>query len=150
MPSQTKTEALYDFKIDIRESTIPGGGLGAFLTYLGASVLRKATRDRSKRLLQQHVAANDIIDTHNPLEAEIDGRKMSVSLNGNNLNYNDNVMYWPAGFATEFARSEKRKKGSFDEGKVKCKVYKKVKKLRQDNHSGGLGFLGIHKKEDYR
>jgi len=39
-------EILYEFVIDVRESTIPGAGLGAFLTYVGARTLKEGKQKK--------------------------------------------------------------------------------------------------------
>jgi len=161
------TETLYDFQVDIKQSTIENAGHGAFLTYLGARVLKKSAAARSTRLLRGHCIENDIC-THNPLEAEtLSGKKVKVTLAGNNLHYNDNNIYWSKKRADKFEEfhinqnpsHSKSTHGScrsavesftFDENEVKCKVHEEVKKLRQKIPDGnGIGFLGIHQESDY-
>lgn len=151
-----ETESLFSFRINIKQSTIPGSGQGAFLTYLGRRVLKSEAAARSRRLMKQHVAAVDII-TRNSLNAETaDGRRMSVSLSGTNLHYNDNCLYWSSKYSEKFSlnenRKRKRKRGSpesFDESKVNCEVHNEVKRLRQEVDGKGIGFLCIHRESDY-
>ena len=74
-------ETLFDFRVDIKQSNIPGAGHGAFLTYLGARVLKPRSASRSERLMKEHVVEALPIDTHNPLVAEtLGGKRMTVRL----------------------------------------------------------------------
>ena len=92
-------ETLYDFRVEIKPSNIPNSVLGAFVTFLGARVLKRSASDRSARLVVQHVAddvcGNLSVKTHEELTAEMyGGRKMHVTLKGDNLHHNDNSLYW--------------------------------------------------------
>ena len=82
---------MIDFKIDIRISGIPNAGQGAYLTYLGARVLKPYAKARSSKLLPAHVAHDDI-ETLKPLPALTKGgsQKISVTLTGKNLHRNGN------------------------------------------------------------
>ena len=140
------TETLYDFRVDIKKSSIPNAGHGAFLTYLGARVLNESAQQRSTRLMQEHTTEGEV-GTHLPLSAKtLGGRTMNVTLTGDNLHYNDNNIYWSKKRARKYASKE-----SFDENEVDCDVYDEVKKLRNTVPDGqGIGFLGINKESDYR
>ena len=89
-------ETLYDFAVEVRTSSIPNAGHGAFLTYLGARVLRPEASARSARLLRgcyvdEDSAGSAIIPTRNTATARTpDGRMMKVTVTGENLHYNDN------------------------------------------------------------
>ena len=142
------TETLYDFRVDIKKSSIPNAGHGAFLTYLGARVLKKKAQERSSRLMNQHFIVDEAdVVTHLPLSAKtLGGRTMNVKLTGDNLHYNDNNIYWSKKRARKYASKE-----SFDENEVDCDVYDEVKKLRNTVPDGqGIGFLGINNESDYR
>ena len=92
-------ETLYDFAVEVRASDIPGAGLGAFLTYLGARVLRPEAAARSSRLLRgcyvdETSAGDPVIPTRDTATAQTpDGRMMKVTVTGENLHYNDNYRY---------------------------------------------------------
>ena len=140
------TETLYDFTVDIKKSSIPNAGHGAFLTYLGARVLNESAQQRSTRLMQEHTTEGEV-GTHLPLSAKtLGGRTMNVTLTGDNLHYNDNNIYWSKKRARKHASKE-----SFDENEVDCDVHNEVKELRNTMPDGeGIGFLGINKESDYR
>ena len=150
-------ETLFDFRVNINQSTIPNAGYGAFLTYLGARVLKRQPLERSARLMKEHIVENDI-DTHNSLDAEtIGGRRMNVSLTGDNLHHNDNSIYWTKKRSCEFSNYLKSLPpgdgGSreFDESEVDCVIHQEVEKLRKSIPQGeGIGFLGINQESDYR
>ena len=83
---QQSLETLFDFKVDIKQSNIPGAGHGAFLTYLGARVLKPRAASRSERLMTEHIVEALPIETHNPLVAEtLGGKRMTVRLVSNTL-----------------------------------------------------------------
>ena len=149
------TETLYDFRVDIKQSSIPNAGHGAFLTYLGARVLKKKAQERSSRLMNQHFIVDEAdVVTHLPLSAKtLGGRTMNVKLTGDNLHYNDNNIYWSKKRFRKYATESNRRHSmeSFDENEVNCDVYDEVKKLRNTVPDGqGIGFLGINKESDYR
>ena len=147
------TETLYDFRVDIKKSSIPNAGHGAFLTYLGARVLNESAQQRSTRLMQEHTTEGEV-GTHLPLSAKtLGGRTMNVTLTGDNLHYNDNNIYWSKKRFRKYATESNRRDSmeSFDENEVNCDVYDEVKKLRNTVPDGqGIGFLGINKESDYR
>lgn len=174
--SITIIETLYDFQINIRQSTIPNAGHGAYLTYLGARTLTKRASDRSTRLMKEHVIETEIA-THNSLTAITQGgRSMNVTLNGKNLHYNDNNIYWTKKRSREYMQfakkngkeqqqpvggirskspslsiSRRSSMESFDESEVDCKVHDEVELLRNRIPEGnGIGFLGINQDSDYR
>lgn len=90
--SPIPSETLYDFRVDVKQSSIANAGNGAFLTFLGARVLRPEAAARSERLLKEHVI-EELVGTHNPLVAEtMGGKTMNVTLTGSNLHYNDNTL----------------------------------------------------------
>lgn len=151
-----QSETLYDFRVDIKQSSIENAGLGAFLTFLGARVLKPRAAARSVRLLKRH-CVDDEICTHCSLDAvTVGGKAMNVTLTGENLHYNDNSLYWTKKRADKFEEfhSKNSQKGlveSFDENQIDCNVHKEVKKLREKIPDGkGIGFLGIHNESDYR
>ena len=41
-------EILYEFKIDVSKSSIPGAGFGAFLTFIGARILHPKYRQYTR------------------------------------------------------------------------------------------------------
>ena len=128
------------------------------MTYRGARVLKKRQADRSARLMSNHVIGSNIY-THDPLVAEtIGGRKMNVTLTGENLHYNDNCLYWSEKRFRKFEAAKKNSSGqkrssieSFDESEVDCEVHEEVEQLRNCIPEGErIGFLGINRASDYR
>ena len=116
------------------------------MTYLGARVLKKNAAKRSTRLIQKHIAADDV-GTLKPLTAQtLGGRMMSVKVTGENLHCNDNNIYWTKKRFKKYFLSDK----SYDESKIGCKIHREVKQLRDKIPDGqGIGFLGIHSESDY-
>ena len=146
--------------MDVKTSSICNAGYGAFLTYLGARVLKKSALVRSTRLMQEHIARVDV-GTLQPLVAQtIGGRRMSVRISGKNLHYNDNNIYWSKKLFSEFAEFRKKNpiegksrstNESFDESNVDCHIHHEVKMLRDKIPPGqGIGFLGIFSESDYK
>eukprot|EP00986_Skeletonema_menzelii_P012290 scaffold6718_cov132-Skeletonema_menzelii.AAC.1 len=164
LPCQTittfcgETETLYDFRVEIRPSNIPNSGLGAFLTFLGARVLRKGASDRSARLIVQHGTydenGNLFVKTQEELTAEVfGGRQIHVTLKGDNLHHNDNSLYWSKE-RQRYLKAHVDKHGTlldhFDEDEICCKVNSEVKKYRSKiPEKERIGFLGIHSESDY-
>jgi len=142
---------LYDFQIDIRESTIPNAGNGAFLTYLGARKLKKQAAIRSERLLKQHVIEG-MAETE-PMTAILPGGLgIGVTVTGQNLYRNDNNRYWSkirSKFLSEHSQND-TVSSAFDENSVQCGIHQEVLKLRSEVEDGKrIGFLGIHSESDY-
>ncbi len=144
-------ETLYDFQLDIRESTIPNAGNGAYLTFLGARKLTKQAATRSERLLKQHVI-EDMTDLE-PLTAKLPGGLgIGVTVTGRNLYGNDNNQYWSKNRSQLFF--EHCQNGTIspelDENLVQCEIHREVLKLRSKVEDGKrIGFLGIHSESDY-
>jgi hypothetical protein len=158
------SETLYDFQVDIKQSNIENSGHGAFLTYLGARVLKAKAAARSSRLIKEHFIY--VVGTHDPLIAEtLGGRRMNVTLAGDNLHHNNNSVYWSKKRSEMFAAFQKMAcpsphsnslsptcespVDSFDEDLVNCKVHSEVRKLREKIQGDGIGFLGINTESDY-
>ena len=143
------TETLYDFRIDIRQSTIPNAGNGAFLTYLGARVLKRKAAERSQRLLGEHDDV-EVATRQHLVVTTLGGRNMSVQLTGNNLHYNNNNIYWTNARKEKYLQADDSST-DFDENEVPCGVHEEVEKLRRKVPDGeAIGFLGIHNLSDYR
>lgn len=144
--------------MEIRPSNIPNSGLGAFLTFLGARVLRKGASDRSARLIVQHGTydenGNLFVKTQEELTAEVfGGRQIHVTLKGDNLHHNDNSLYWSKE-RQRYLKAHVDKHGTlldhFDEDEICCKVNSEVKKYRSKiPEKERIGFLGIHSESDY-
>ncbi len=43
-----RTEILYEFRIEVSKSSIPGAGFGAFLTFIGAKILHPKYRQYTR------------------------------------------------------------------------------------------------------
>ena len=144
-------ETLYDFRVDIKQSSIPNSGHGAFFTYLGARVLKPEVMKRTARLMENHII--HISPTHDPLTAvTFDGRRMDVKLMGESLHYNDNSVYWTKPRLKKFQAEESRRASmeGYDDDVIDCNVYKEVKKLKKRiKDDDRVGFLGINKESDY-
>lgn len=151
-------ETLYEFRVEIKPSKIPNSGLGAFVQFLGARVLKNDASNRWARLLGEHVTHDDngnlFVKTQEELTAEMyGGRKMNVTLKGNNLHHNDNSLYWSKE-RQRYLNEHVEKNGTlldhFDEDEICCKVNSEVKKYRSKIPEGErIGFLGIHSESDY-
>ena len=157
-PSGCLVETLYDFRVDIKPSNIPNSGLGAFLTFLGARVLRKDASDRSVRLIAEHNTHDEndnlFVKTHEELRAQVyGGRQMQVTLKGDNLHHNDNSLYWSKERQTYLQRHVEEHGtllDHFDEDEICCKVNSEVKKYRSRiPENERIGSLGIHSESDY-
>ena len=144
-------ETLYDFRVDIKQSSIPNSGHGAFFTYLGARVLKPKVLERTARLMENHII--HISPTHDPLTAvTFDGRRMDVKLTGESLHYNDNSVYWTKPRFKKFKAEESRRASmeGYDDDVIDCNVHKEVKKLKKRiKDDDRVGFLGINKESDY-
>ena len=78
----------------MKESSIPGAGHGAFLTFEGARVLKGGLRESAANKKEARVLYQP--ETMEPLEAVTpDGCGVSVSLTGKNLHGNRNIHLWP-------------------------------------------------------
>ncbi|KAL9178426.1 hypothetical protein ACHAXT_003756 [Thalassiosira profunda] len=121
------TEALYNFRVGIKPSSIPNAGHGAFLTYLGKRVLKPEAAARSARLWQQHEVDTDAIELmRHPLEVDKpDGGRMFVQLSSSGETL-------PPLFVAKIG-----------------KVSREVERLRVEAGGKGIGLLGIHKESDY-
>jgi hypothetical protein len=88
-----ETEVIFDFMVDAKESKIPNAGMGAFLKFLGARVLKRKCKKRSDVLFsyREHVGAywgddNPRMISREPLQAlGTDGVAFSVTLAGENV-----------------------------------------------------------------
>ena len=77
-------DRLYYFEAVVRPSLIPGAGDGTFLTFRGAFRLRKASRDRSRRICSEVVPVAPL--STKPLCAVTpDGQQLNVVLKGKGL-----------------------------------------------------------------
>lgn len=81
------TGTLYDVKINIKPSTIPGAGDGAFLLYKGAWQLKESGKQKHPKLRPRR---SDREPTKAALQAEIDGCAVTVYLTGEGLYGNNN------------------------------------------------------------
>ena len=151
-------ETLYTFRVEIKPSKIPNSGLGAFLTFVSARVLTKAASERCSRLLSEHRTYDEngdiFVKTQEELAAEVyGGRKMRVTLKGDNLHHNDNSLYWSKERQRHLTRHIEEHGtilDHFDEDEICCKVNSEVKKYRSKIREGErIGFLGIHSESDY-
>jgi len=53
-------DVLYDFEVNARQSEIPGGGMGAFLTYLGARKLKPNCRVKGNKKWKVKLSGEDL------------------------------------------------------------------------------------------
>lgn len=88
-------DILYDFKICVKPSQIPNSGSGAYLTYLGARLLKDDRRARAIDLLTDSTVSQ--IATMEPLTAELSskGMRAKITLSGKDLHENNGSCYWP-------------------------------------------------------
>ena len=81
--------------MEIGKSSVPGGGYGAFLTFLGARKLNRTFEITADERLERRNVIYEA-DTSKPLETQSsEGFGVSVSLTGRNLHGNYNSIYWP-------------------------------------------------------
>lgn len=79
---------VFDLSIQVKPSEIPNSGMGAFLTYKGARVLKGNKRDMMK-----HTAS----DFYEPLEAtDRDGSDIFVKVKGKKIHGDHNIHHLPA------------------------------------------------------
>ena len=71
--------------------------------------------------------------TYNSFIAEtLEGRRMNITLDSDNLHYNNNSIYWTKKRPQKFAEFQRYGSiGSFAKKKVHCKVNGKVQKLQR-------------------
>ena len=146
-------ETLYDFQIDIRPSNIPNAGHGAFLTFLGARVLKKEAENRTSNLMKQHIVDGEIATKRHLTASTMGGLKMDVTLTGRNLYRNENNPYWSKNREKALASNmdnNSNVRDDFDENSVQCEIHQEVQRLRSKIPTGrGIGFLGINSESDY-
>ena len=94
-PLCEQIDILYDFKVCVKPSQIPNSGSGAYLTYLGARLLKADRRFRSNDLLIN--SSISIVETTKPLTAAFrsTGLRASITLTGKDLHENDGNDFWP-------------------------------------------------------
>lgn len=88
-------EILYDFKVEVGASSIPGAKLGAFLTFLGARRLSPQGKLKGKRVYRgRTLFVNDMKKEFSTIEAENQfGDLVGVQLKGDHLFGKDNSDY---------------------------------------------------------
>ena len=147
---QFTADTLYDFRIDIRKSTIPNSGNGAFLTFLGARVLKARIRDNLKRLKKNRIVVS--VPTTNHLEANIDDvTNAVVTIRGENIHGNGNSPYFPI---TRFPLKAKLPGGE----KIQVRlgptlIHEDIDQLQQNREiptpENAIGYLGVLSESDF-
>jgi len=92
-----RTEQLFSFRINIRQSGIPDSGYGAFLTFLGARKLKERARILSEKLMKDRLEFEEFYDENEEpptLEAVIGDYNVIVTLTGQDLHGNGNCTYF--------------------------------------------------------
>lgn len=123
-------DVIYDFEVSVRQSGIPGGGLGAFLTFLGARVLTDRSIAIAASAFRRVVV--HIEPTMEPLQALLPttGRGVTVTLTGRNLHKNKNFIFWPMHDEAQLPRVIRNAHAAPDA-------------------ADRIGHLGIHQEADY-
>lgn len=112
----------------VAPSKIPGGGNGAFLTFVGGRRLTKKARERGRAELEKRVLRD--VETKGTLTARLpSGYNYAVKLRGENLHGNNNNDFWPMDETVDVDNA--------GAGYLKPKPF-------------GIGHLGIHSISDYR
>lgn len=131
-------DTIYDLKIQVKQSEIPGAGMGAFLTFEGARLLKEELRTVAAKTREERIFHET--DTTKPLEAAYPGGYgVAVKLTGKNLHGNNNIHYWPE----EALDAWKAKRASDD--------LDSDDEEESPNTVGAkrIGHLGIHTENDY-
>jgi hypothetical protein len=125
-------EILFDFKVEVGASSIPGAKLGAFLTFIGARRLSPQGLMKGKRVFKgRKLVVNDMKRQASTLVAKNQfGDLVGVQLNGEHLLGKDNSDYL---FEDEIA---------FDPQHVRMPETNSVVKP-------GIGFAGVYVEADY-
>ena len=144
------TDTLYDFRIDIRKSTIPNSGNGAFLTFLGARVLKSRIRSHVRRLKKNRVVVSVLTTNH--LEAHIDEvTKAVVTIRGENIHGNGNSPYFPL---TRFPLKANLPTGEKIHVRLGPKhIHEDIDQLKQNKEipapENAIGYLGVLDDSDF-
>lgn len=143
------TENLYDFRVNIRQSKIPGdSGFGAFLTFLGARKLKAEAKRLSEQIRQhQMLVENDGLGF-----VSLDGvYNTSVSLVGNDLYGNGNTSHYPkTRFPLEAKMSDDKTIAvKLTPHNIHESVQELMNKYEVKIQENGLGLLEIFTEEDY-
>ena len=144
------SESLYDFRLYTSKSLIPNSGLGAFLTYEGARLLKPEAAKRSKKLVNGRYPVD--VPTSRFLEAKgIDGMNVSVVLEGDNLHGNGNNPYFRV---TRFPLKAILQNGDCIRVTIgPASIHEDIDLLRKHkeipSHVDGLGHFKINTNDDY-
>ncbi len=147
---QDHMEKLFDFRINIRKSKIPGSGHGAFLTFLGARKLKGESKQRSQDFLKDRI----FVYTHTtkPLHAKVGNYNVDVKLKGHNLHCNGNIGYF---YISRFPLRAKDPNSGREYNVMigPHSVHEDIQELRERREvphvDNGLGFLEIFSEDDY-
>lgn len=147
-----ETGMLYDFLVTVSESKIPGAGLGAYLTYLGARALRSEKKAKYRQLLGESISVYS--NMFDPLKARgEDGRTTLVRLTGEHLLSPFNCLYQPSTSIPLEARIPSDASASVF---PRCSVNVKLSGQGIQFHheminrpENGIGFLGLNDNSDF-
>lgn len=89
LPHSFLLDVLFDFQIDVRDSSIPGAGKGAFLTYLGARRLKPACVLLGDQEMKKRASTKEELQATMP-----SGHGCTVKICGENLHGNNNSDFW--------------------------------------------------------
>ncbi|KAL7568739.1 hypothetical protein ACA910_021732 [Epithemia clementina (nom. ined.)] len=146
---------LYRFKIHVEESKIAGGGLGAFITYLGSMHLDPKVKEQHDGALSERTYYEP--DTMGKLEfVRGDGQQATLKLTGDDLHGNDNNPYWPSTLIPWEIKMVVP--GQKQPKTVSVRItgelihqdpdFEELKR-RADKHGNGFGYLGLLLDSDF-
>lgn len=139
----------------MKESNIPNSGYGAFMTFLGARVLKRDCAQRSNELIMERLQIT--APTKEPLKAmRPEGFGVSLKLTGANLHGNNNSDFWAHEALPMNARDPNTKKKivvsligkhlHYDSDEEEAPTIRQHPKPWQVPR---VGYLGIHVEADY-
>ena len=76
------TEILYDLKITVKKSSIPSGGNGVFLEYIGARRLTESSKRQGRNIMKNYKSLTDDITTKDLHAISPTGYGLTVKLTG--------------------------------------------------------------------
>ena len=135
------------FRVDVKTSTIPGAGVGAFLTYVGAKLLN--TTSKTFKICEELLSDSWHHEpmTMSRLSAVMpDGQTKSLFLTGENLHGNHNCVYWPKRLPSKPLSA--KVDGTAIKIKIAGECLETFEELR-NRPKDGIGHLGMYTEENY-
>lgn len=152
-----ETEVIFDFMVDAKESKIPNAGMGAFLKFLGARVLKRKCKSRNDVLFsyREHVGAywgsdDPRVISREPLQAVgTDGVAFSVTLAGENVYGEPSNPYILRPLKAGGKGTRRIKLSLVCSDNRSLYFEDELEGLNPTKESQRIGHLGLHREMDY-